>query len=77
MSSENLNKLFKMKKTENKKMSKKWDAKLVFEVDGGEGTLYRNTSEWIQEEPKKVALMEKILGEAQAKFVELASKVKA
>lgn len=56
-------------------MDKRWNAKLVFEVDGGEGTVYRNTSEWIQEKPEKVALMEKLLGEAQAKFVAAASTV--
>ena len=56
--------------------TKRWTAKLTFEVDGNEGTMYRNTSEWIKEDPRKILLMEKLLGEAQAKFVETASTVK-
>jgi len=57
------------------KPGKKWNAKLIFEVDGNEGTVYRNTSEWVKESPNKILLMEKLLGEAQAKFVEQATNV--
>jgi hypothetical protein len=53
----------------------KWNAKLIFEVDGCEGEIYRNTSEWIQTSPKKVALMEQLLGRVQAEFVQQASSV--
>ena len=54
---------------------KRWNAKLIFEVDGGEGEIYRNTSEWIQTSPNKVRIMENLLGKVQAEFVEQASSV--
>ncbi len=37
--------------------------------------IYRNTSEWIGEKPEKIALMENLLMENQAKFVKLATGI--
>ena len=50
----------------------KWNATLIFKVEGKE--IYTNTSEWKNIDPKKVMLMEVMLGKLQEEFVKAVSK---
>lgn len=51
----------------------KWDVEITYKVTGKE--VYTDTQKWEKINPKKVAIMMKLLKEAQEKFIKEASSV--